>query len=487
MGKITGFMEYDRLDIKKRTPKERLSDYKEQSIPYDLKDIQEQAARCMSCGIPFCHGGVTLNRMASGCPLHNLIPEWNDLVYHNQWHDAYLRLAKTNPFPEFTSRVCPAPCEGACTNGLNFESVTIKSIEYEIINRAFKEGWVKPDPAKATKYKVAIIGSGPAGLSAAHYLAMAGHAVTVYEKNDRPGGLLMYGIPNMKLDKDYVMRRKEILETMGVTFKLSTAVGTDVTQKELQKEFDAILIATGAEVARDVNITGRDLDGIQFAVPFLAQATKHVLGDGPLEVDAKDKDVIIIGGGDTGTDCVATSLRMGCKSVTQLEIMPEAIDARDEKTNPWPEWPKVKKVDYGQEEAIEVQGADPREYLINSTEFIGKDGSVKAVKTTRIVWENVDGRFTPVPVPGTEKEYPADLVLLAVGFVGTDESLLKHLKVEKDPARHNPMENLFDTNQERVFIAGDARRGQSLVVTALQEGKLAAKEIDAYLMTTSMI
>ena len=493
MGKATGFLEYERITPQKRSPGERIKDWNELKLAQDPEVTRTQAARCMNCGVPFCQGGVLLGGMASGCPLHNLIPEWNELVYRGQWEEAYKRLSRTSPFPEFTSRVCPAPCEGACTEGHIMEPVTVNSLEYEIIEKAFAEGWVKPSKALKTQKKVAIVGSGPSGLSAAYYLNAVGHEVTVFERNDRAGGLLMYGIPNMKLDKGVVERRLELLKASGVKFVLSTEVGKDIPAQELVDQFDAVLLCGGATKARGLEVEGNDLKGIYFAVDFLKANTKSLLdsnfADGSY-IDPKDKDVIIIGGGDTGTDCVATALRHGCRSVHQFEIMPEPPKSRQEATNPWPEWPVKLKVDYGQEEAIYLSDRDPRHYLISTKKIVGNAaGEVKEVHTVEVTWEKgSSGRMVPKEVPGSEKVWPADLVLLAMGFLGPEDTIPAELKLERD-ARSNIKADyeVFTTNQEKVFTAGDMRRGQSLVVWAIQEGKLAAREVDKYLMGKSVI
>jgi len=493
MGKPTGFLEFDRIDPKKRPPRERIGDWKEIKLPLDAVTVRKQGARCMNCGVPFCHSGVLLNGMASGCPLHNLIPEWNELVYKGQWEEAYKRLARTNPFPEFTSRVCPAPCEGSCTEGLIMEPVTISNLEYEIIEKAFSEGWVKPLKPNPTGKKVAVIGAGPSGLSTAYYLNAVGHDVTVYERNDRPGGLLMYGIPNMKLDKEVVMRRVRVLEESGVKFVMNTAVGKDISAKELVEKYDSVVLCGGATKGRGIQVEGKDLKGVHFAVDFLKANTKSLLDsehkDGAY-VSAKDKHVIVIGGGDTGTDCVATSIRHGCKSVNQLEILPEPPASRIDDSNPWPEWPKKIKVDYGQEEAISLYGRDPRNYLINTKKMVGdKDGNVKEIHTVEISWEkDSSGRLYPKEVPGSEKVWKADLVLLAMGFLGPEDDILNELDVDRDPRSNVKADyEVFETNVEKVFAAGDMRRGQSLIVWALQEGKLAAREVDKFLMGKSVI
>lgn len=490
MGKATGFLEYKRTDAKKRPPEERLKDWNEIRLGHDEETIKIQAARCMNCGIPFCHGGALLNGMTSGCPVHNLIPEWNDLVYKGQWKEAYKRLTRTNPFPEFTGRVCPAPCEGSCTEGYHMESVTISSIEYEIIERAFREGWVEIKKAPSTGKRVAVVGSGPAGLAAVHYLNIAGHDVTVYERNDRAGGLLMYGIPNMKLDKAVVQRRIDLMEKSGVKFVLNTEVGKTISAKKLVDEYDAVVLCAGATKPRGLSVEGNDLKGVYFAVDFLTENTKAVLNKTESKINVKGKNVIIIGGGDTGTDCVATSIRQGCESVAQFEIMPEPPHKRDEVSNPWPEWPKKLKVDYGQEEAIAVYGSDPRNYLITAKKIVGNDaGEVKEVHTVNVSWEkDSSGRVVPKEVPGSEKVWKADMVLLAMGFVGPEDTIPSELELERD-ARSNVKAEYddFQTNVDKVFAAGDMRRGQSLVVWAIQEGKLAAREVDKFLMGKSLI
>ncbi len=489
MSKRTGFMTYDRQTPEERSPLERIADW--QPIQFHLSDetLQTQAARCMDCGIPFCHKGQILNGMTSGCPIHNLIPEWNDLVYRGLWRQAYERLHKTNNFPEFTGLVCPAPCEAACTMGINDPAVTIKSIEYAIIDRAFEEGWVTPDvPETRTGKRVAIIGSGPAGLACADQLNTVGHEVTVFERDDRPGGLLMYGIPNMKLAKDLVERRLDLLETSGVTFVTNTEIGIDITGAELREQFDVIVLCTGATRPRDLSAAGREAGGIHFAMDYLHANTRSLLdselGDGRY-LSAAGLDVIVIGGGDTGTDCVATALRHGCRSLTQFEIMPRPPDQRAP-DNPWPQWPRVYKMDYGQEEAAARDGADPRTYSVLTTEFLADEaGCVRGVRTVDVVWETPEdgGRPALRQLPGTEREWPAQLVILALGFLGPENPLLEQLGVGLD-ARSNiaaPYDR-FHTGIPGVFAAGDARRGQSLVVWAINEGRAVAREVDFYLM-----
>ena len=494
MGKATGFLEFERKTIANREPLARINDWNEIHEPFDPEAVQKQGARCMDCGTPYCHTGITLSNMASGCPINNLIPEFNDLVYRNKWHEAYLRLSKTNNFPEFTGRVCPAPCEGSCVLGVIEPPVTIKNIECSIIDKAWAEGWVTPQPpAERTGKKVAVVGSGPAGLATADQLNKAGHLVTVYERADRPGGLLMYGIPNMKLEKDTVIRRTELMEAEGITIKCGVEIGKDISSKDLLNEFDAVILCCGATKPRDLPIEGRELNNIRFAMEFLGPNTKELwdLREGKAEQFselAKGKNVVIIGGGDTGTDCVGTSLRHGCASVTQLEIMPKPPTERAE-NNPWPEWPKTYKMDYGQEEAAAVQGEDPRQYLVTSSKFEGdENGNVKAVHVHNIEWVNEDGRFIPKKVEGSERVLPADLVLLAMGFLGPEATIVEELELEQD-ARSNIKAEYgeFRTSVDKVFAAGDVRRGQSLIVWAINEGRAVARECDRFLMGTTKL
>ena len=488
MGKPTGFMEYERELPADRSPVERVNDWKEFHQHFSDSKLQEQGGRCMDCGIPFCHTGTLISGMASGCPINNLIPEWNDLVYRGLWREALERLHKTNNFPEFTGRVCPAPCEGSCVLGITNPPVTIKNLECSIVDRGFAEGWVVPHPPeKRTGKRVAVIGSGPAGLSCAAQLNKAGHAVTVYERADRIGGLLMYGIPNMKLDKAIVQRRVDLMAQEGVTFVTNTSIGSDIPAAQLQEDFDAVVLCGGATKPRDLPAEGRDLNGIHFAMEFLHANTKSLLDSDHADrayISATDKNVIVIGGGDTGTDCVGTSLRHKCKTLTQFEILPQPPLER-QPDNPWPEWPKILRVDYGQEEAEARFGADPRIYLIQTERFAGDtNGNVKELHTVEIEWgKNENGAFIPKPLPGTEKVWPADLVLLAMGFLGPEDPVLEQLGVERDPRSNAKAEyGRFQTNVDGVFAAGDIRRGQSLVVWAFNEGRGAAREVDRYLM-----
>ncbi|HXV28677.1 MAG TPA: glutamate synthase subunit beta, partial [bacterium] len=436
MGKPTGFIEIPRELPKDRSPKERVKDWGEFHLHMSDAKLADQGARCMDCGIPFCHNGSLVAGLAVGCPVNNLIPEWNDLVYRGLWEEALERLHRTNNFPEFTGRVCPAPCEGSCVLGINEPPVTIKNIECAIIDKGFENGWVKAQPpAKRTGKKVAVIGSGPAGLACAAQLNKAGHLVTVFERADRIGGLLMYGIPNPKLDKNIVQRRVDLMAKEGVKFVTNTEVGRDYPAEKLLNEFDSAALCMGATKPRDLPIEGRSLKGIHFAMEYLHANTKSLLDGKPNGkfISAKGKDVIVIGGGDTGTDCVGTAMRHNCKSLIQLEILPKPPLERAA-DNPWPQWPKVYKLDYGQEEAAAVFGADPRQYLVTAKKFTGdSDGRVKEIQIVRIEWQkDANGRFIPKEIPGSEKTLPAQLVLLAMGFLGPEDTVLNSLGVARD-------------------------------------------------------
>ena len=489
MGKPTGFLEYQRETAKVLPPKVRIADFNEFRVPLSREKQKIQGARCMACGVPFCQSGMMIGGMASGCPLHNLVPETNDLVYTGNWKQAYLRLSKTHSFPEFTSRVCPALCEAACTCNLDSEPVATKENERAIIETAFENGWVQPQiPKVRTGKKVAVVGSGPSGLAAAQQLNRRGHSVTVFERSDRIGGLLRYGIPNMKLDKSIVDRRVGLMEKEGVTFVTNTNVGVDVTAKDLLKDFDRVILACGASNPRDIKVPGRDANGIYFAVDFLGRVTKELLDTDFEKVPydlAKGKDVLVIGGGDTGNDCVGNVIRLGAKSVTQLEMMPKPPVERAA-NNPWPQWPKVLKTDYGQEEAIAVFGHDPRVYQTTVTEFIkDKKGNVSKAKIVKLKSEKdpKTGRMNMVPVEGSEEVIEAQLVLIAAGFLGSEKYVTDAFQVAVNGRTNVDTENgKYETNVPGVFTAGDMHRGQSLVVWAIREGREAANAVDESLM-----
>ena len=489
MGKPTGFMEYERQTSEAVSPKERIKNFNEFHTPLSREKQQIQGARCMECGVPFCQFGQMIGGMASGCPLNNLVPEWNDLVYTGNWKQAYMRLSKTNCFPEFTSRVCPALCEAACTCNLNGDPVSTKENERAIIENAFAEGLVAPRVPKArTGKKVAVVGSGPSGLAAAMQLNKRGHEVTVFERNDRIGGLLRYGIPNMKLEKWVIDRRIELMKAEGITFVTNTNVGNDLKAGELLKNFDRVVLCCGASNPRDIKVPGREAKGIYFAVDFLKATTKSLL-DSNFEdkkfIPAKGKKVMVIGGGDTGNDCVGTSIRLGAASVLQLEMMPKLPDTRGE-NNPWPEWPRVCKTDYGQEEAIAVFGHDPRIYQTTVKEFkANKKGEVCQAVLVKLEGKKDEktGRMMMVPVEGSEETVDVDLVLIAAGFLGSQKYVTDAFKVELDGRTNVKTETgRFQTSVPNVFTAGDMHRGQSLVVWAIREGREAAKAVDESLM-----
>jgi glutamate synthase (NADPH/NADH) small chain len=493
MGKVTGFMEFERVLPGSRDPKERVGGWREFHDHLPEKTLREQGARCMDCGVPFCHTGKLLAGAASGCPINNLIPEWNDLVYRGQWREALTRLHKTNNFPEFTGRVCPAPCEGSCVLGISDPAVTIKSIECAIVDKGFEEGWIVAEPPAARSgKKVAVVGSGPAGLACAAQLNRAGHKVTVFERDDRVGGLLMYGIPPMKLEKSIVDRRVKLLAEEGVEFVTNTEVGKNYSTQLLTASFDAIVLCGGATRARDLPVEGRALKGVHFAMEFLLKSCKSLL-DSNFEdgryISAKDKHVVVIGGGDTGTDCVGTSLRHGCKSLVQFEIMPRPPDDRAA-DNPWPQWPKIYKMDYGQEEAAALFGADPRAYrTVTKSLESDKQGNVTALHTVEIEWvKGEGGRMITKELPATEKVWPADLVLLAMGFLGPEkEGLLAELGVKLDERTNVVVDDSKQTSVPKVFAAGDMARGQSLIVWAIQEGRAAARGVDKFLMGETLL
>ena len=488
MGKPTGFMEYQREEAPAFSVYERIKNFDEFHEPLSREEQQKQGARCMECGVPFCQSGMMLGGMISGCPLNNLIPEWNDLVFRGAWEQAYHRLKITNNFPEFTSRVCPALCEKACTCGANGDAVTVRNNEFAIVETAYANGWAKPAPPKTrTGKKIAVIGSGPSGLAAADQLNKRGHSVTVFERSDRIGGLLMYGIPNMKLDKTIIERRLDVMREEGITFRTSVNVGKDISFEELNKEFDRIVLACGASNPRDIKADGRDANGIYFAVDFLKSTTKALLDNGLTEgyISAKSKNVLVIGGGDTGNDCVGTCVRHGAKSILQLEMMPKLPDTRAE-NNPWPEWPRVCKTDYGQEEAAAVFGKDPREYQTTVKEFIkDNNGDLKAVVLVKLdaVKDSKTGRLNMTPIDGSEYIVDCELALIAAGFLGSESYVTDSFGVALDGRTNVAGQNgTHQTSVPNVFTAGDMHSGQSLVVHAIRDGRDCAREVDESLM-----
>lgn len=487
MGKPTGFLEYERQINTEIEPLERIKNFDEFHVPISEEERRVQASRCMECGVPFCQSGMMIGGMASGCPLNNMCPEWNELLYIGCYEQALGRLLKTNNFPEFTSRVCPAPCEAACTCGLNDTPVTIKENENAIVEYGYEHGLMDPNPPKVrTGKKVAIVGSGPSGLAAADQLNKRGHSVTVFEREDAPGGLLMYGIPNMKLDKSVIERKIKVMEAEGVIFKTGVNVGVDVKAEALREEFDRVILACGASHPRDINAPGREAKGIYFAVDYLKRVTKHLRNPEYTDyIDAKEKNVLVIGGGDTGNDCVGSSIRQGAKSVVQLEMMPKPPEKRAE-NNPWPEWPKVLKTDYGQQEAIAVFGDDPRIYETTVKEFIADDkGVLKQVKGVKLAWtkDEKTGRMNMSEIPGSEYVLDIDLVFIAAGFLGSEEYVTSDFGVKlTDRTNVATRPGEYSTSEKGVFTAGDMHRGQSLVVWAIREGREVAKAVDKDLM-----
>ena len=494
MGKPTGFIEFERQTNPMRPEEERVKDWGEVYVLREESTCETQGARCMDCGIPFCHRGEMMQGGASGCPINNLIPEWNDLIYRGRWKEALDRLHHTNNFPEFTGRVCPAPCEAGCVLSINEPAVTIHDNERAIIDKGFDMGWVVAEPPEIrTDKKIAVVGSGPAGLSCAAQLNKAGHNVTVFERDDRVGGLLMYGIPNMKLDKEVVQRRVDLLAEEGITFKTNVEVGKDISLEEINNNFDAVVLSTGATKPRDLPADGRDLNGVHFAMEFLHANTKSLL-DSQLEdrkfISAKNKKVIVIGGGDTGTDCVGTALRHGCEKVTQLEIMPKPEADRNRVSNPWPQWPANLKVDYGQAEAIKLQGKDPRNFMVLTKKFEGNDkGDLIAIHTVGVEWKKAEnGRMEIKEIDGTEQRIEADIVLLAMGFIGPEDLLADQIGLERDERSNYKAEHeVYTTNVDKVFSCGDVRRGQSLIVWAINEGRGAARQVDLFLMGDTVL
>ncbi len=489
MGKPTGFMEYRREEARAYSVEERVKNYNEFHEALSREEQQRQGARCMECGVPFCQSGMNIGGMISGCPLNNLIPEWNDLVFKGAWAQAYERLRLTNNFPEFTSRVCPALCEKACTCGANGDAVTVRQNEYAIVENAYKEGLACAVPPKVrTGKKIAVIGSGPSGLACADQLNRRGHSVTVFERSDRVGGLLMYGIPNMKLEKRVIERRIDIMKAEGVEFKTGVNVCKDITADDLLRDFDRVILACGASKPRDIKVKGRDAEGIYFAVDFLKSTTKALLDNGLKEgtfISAKGRNVLIIGGGDTGNDCVGTSIRHGAKSVIQLEMMPKPPEQRTA-DNPWPQWPRVLKTDYGQEEAIRLFGEDPRVYQTTVKEFLKDDsGKLRGAVIVRLNPEldEKSGRMMMKEIEGSEYTVDCELALIAAGFLGSESYVTTAFGVELDQRTNVAgVDGSHKTSVDRVYTAGDAHSGQSLVVRAIRDGRDCAREVDKDLM-----
>lgn len=477
MGKPTGFLDYERNNTREISPLDRIKNFNDFHLPLSREEQQIQASRCMNCGVPFCQSGLQIKGASVGCPLGNLIPEWNDLIYHGLWEKAFDRLMKTTSFPEFTGRVCPALCEVGCTCNVNGDPVTVKANELSIIEMAFEKGWMKPNKnIKRNGKTVAIVGSGPSGLACANELNNMGYTVTLFEKSDRIGGLLMYGIPNMKIEKHIIDRRVNLMKESGITFKTNSYIITKEQADELKNNFDYVVLSTGASQPRNLNIPGRELENVMFAVDYLSKNTKTLLDTGSADTLAKDKNVLVIGGGDTGNDCIGTAVRQGAKSIIQFEIMPKKPEKR-QANNPWPEWPNVLKTDYGTTEAITKYNKDPRIFEITAKQFIG-DKKVQAVKAVNVKWEKVNGRMTPVEIKDSEKAFNVDLVLLAMGFLGTNPKLAEAFNIELD-ARTNIITKNYQTSDSKVFACGDSRRGQSLVVWGVREGRECAAAIDA--------
>ncbi|ALC85784.1 glutamate synthase [Bacillus sp. FJAT-22090] len=492
MGKPTGFMEYEREKGKEVAPLKRVKNWSEYSTKLTDESLQRQGARCMDCGTPFCHMGIEIRGATAGCPIYNLIPEWNDLVYKGKWKEALVRLQMTNNFPEFTGRVCPAPCEGSCTLAISDPAVSIKSIERTIIDKAFENGWITPRiPTKRTGKKIAVIGSGPAGLASADELNQAGHSVTVFERSDRAGGLLMYGIPNMKLEKVIVQRRIHLLQQEGIDFVLNTEVGKDISAEQLKANFDAVILCIGAHKHRELHMEGSTSQGVYYAMDYLTTTTKSLLDsnftDGQF-INTKGKDVIVIGGGDTGADCVATAIRQKCRSIVQFGKHPQLPVSRAE-DNQWPTDPNIYKLEYAYEEAAAKYGKDPREYLIQTTKMVAdRNGNLKELHT--IEMEKVlgeDGFFYFKELPGTEKVWPAQYVFVAIGFEGPETSLAEQFGVNIVNKKIAASTKDYSTNIEGVFTAGDSRKGQSLIVWAIKEGREVAKKVNEYVSKKPVI